>query len=348
MKTHHNVLIIWITLILSISIPTQSIKADLNTLPDFELPIPSLPSPGIRDTVLTLRSVEKSNNLYTLTYHGGYRNVLERMNQDVLDHGTTLQYSCTMFSALGNPDGPLMARNFDSPASAVLLGHYNPPDGYSSVAFSRMNDLGFNDRPDFKELPLSKRIQLLNAPFYAIDGMNSQGVAIAIAQVRPQNVKINPNKKTIFITMLVREILDHAANIDDAIELVYQYNIIDRTSNIISNHLLITDASGRSVIIEYNAGQWNIEPNRKPWQVISNIPTVDVSLNERMSMCWRFKTAQVQLAHFHGNFRWNQALETLMSISMKNTQWSSIYDLKNRIVFVSLHAQPEVLTFKVE
>jgi hypothetical protein len=294
------------------------------------------------DSIRTLKSLQKIDDLFMMTYYGDYDLLLDETNERIIKDGTQAVKrlegegrGCSMFAALG--DLPLYGRNFDNPDCGVLVSMYRPSDGFASVGFSRMNDFGFDENEDPTSLPLNKRELLLNAPFFTPDGMNECGVAVALAALRSTRICLAKNKKSLFITCLVREILDHARNIDESVSIIKKYNVFDNDINTVSHHLLISDASGRSAIVEYSEDEWRVMSNEEPWQVIANSPLYNISEESRKSDCWRYKILYEKLEKVNGNITWEEGMELLESVSVKGTQWSTICDLKRREIYISLY-----------
>jgi len=294
------------------------------------------------DSVKTLKSLHKRDNLYMMTYYGDYDKRLNQTNERIINRGFesvrkmgSIEIECSMFAALG--DIPLYGRNFDNPECGVLVTLYLPSDGYASIGFSRMNDFGFDTEEDPTLMPISERRLLLNAPFFTPDGLNECGVAVALAALRSVNIDVDQNKKTIFITCLVREILDHAKNIDEAVAIIQNHNVFDSGVDAVSHHLLISDPSGRSVIVEYFEDEWRTMPNEKPWQVITNSPLYQKSEKSRKNVCWRYKILSETFEKDKENITWEQGFDILKSVSGKGTQWSTICDMQKREIYISLY-----------
>jgi hypothetical protein len=300
------------------------------------------------NTIKTLKSLQKIDDLYMITYYGDYSERLDTINRRILTEEfssvTKLEketVECSLFAAFGNPDNLIYARNFDNPDCAVLVGYYDPSDGYASIGFSRLNDLGFNKDEDPTDLPIEKRKLLLNSVFFTPDGMNECGVAVALAALKGVKTNIDKKRKSIFVTCLVREILDHAKDIDEAVEICRKYNVFDNNETTVSHHLLIADPSGKSVIAEYNSGEWKAMPNKKPWQVTTNSPLYNVSEEDRKRACWRYKRASDLLELANGDVDWRAGMNILRRVSVKGTQWSTICDMKRKEIFISLYRDYE-------
>lgn len=296
------------------------------------------------DEIKTLRSLQKIDDLYVITYYGDYAKRLDEMNSKIRREGFGADgkagnpaFACSMFAALGNPDNLLYGRNFDNPDCGVLVGYYAPADGYASIGFSRINDLGFEKDEDPTARPIEERKLLLNSVFFTPDGMNECGVAVALAALQGVKIDVDESKKSIFITCLVREILDHAKNIAEAVAICKQYNVFDSSESIVSHHLLISDPSGKSVIVEYAEGEWKVMSNKESWQVITNSPLFNVPEAKRKSKCWRYKRASELLEKAYGEVGWKDAMSILKSVSVKGTQWSTICDMQSKEIYISLY-----------
>ena len=60
----------------------------------------------------------------------------------------------------------------------------------------------------------------LAAPFLPFDGMNEKGLAIALLAVPEAEAPYNPDKIMLNTTTAIRLVLDKAANVEEAIELL--------------------------------------------------------------------------------------------------------------------------------
>ncbi|MCK4696147.1 MAG: linear amide C-N hydrolase, partial [Candidatus Cloacimonetes bacterium] len=191
----------------------------------------------------------------------------------------------------------------------------------------------------------------LRSPYFAADGMNSMGVAAGLAYVQEVDVLIDTEKDTIFITRWVREILDHAANVEEAIEISNSYNIIDNFfgQNTLCHHLLVTDSSGNSVILEYHDGQFMAINPEVNWQVLTNIPIYNVPLQQLFALCYRYELLYNALEVQNGEIvDWRNGLDILELTTWGNlangTQWSNLFDLNENVMYLSLYRDFENIT----
>lgn len=294
------------------------------------------------DWTRTLKSLHKTGDLYVMTYYDNYNQRLNRVNQQIIKEGfesvTKLnkrKIKCSMFAAFGG--SPFYGRNFDNPPCGVLVAIYRPQDGYASIGFSRLNDLGFARGEDPTKATLNKRRLLLNAPFFTPDGMNECGLAVALAALKKVKTRVDKNKKYIFITWLVREILDHAKNIWEAVAVIKQYNVYDNGIAGLSHHLLISDPENGSVIAEYAGNGWQVLPATHKWQAITNTPLFQIPEEARRKVCWRYKILSERLAKKNGIITWREGMDILSSVAVRGTQWSTISDLRSKRIYISTY-----------
>ena len=260
------------------------------------LPFPSLtPSSSVpaergglgglsTEQVATLSSLEQVDEypLYTMHYHGGYAETLSSAEAVAWARGATAPnpdrtpsppaapWACSLFAALADTDGLLYGRNFDWEYSPALLLHTEPPDGYASVSMVDIAYFGFDGEKAhaLTDLPLTERQSLLSAPLWPFDGMNEQGLVVGMAAVPSGNMRPDPDKETIGSLGIIREMLDHAANVDEAVAILQSYNVDMEGGPPL--HYLVSDRSGRAVLLEFYRGKAVIIPNEGPWHQATN------------------------------------------------------------------------------
>jgi len=300
------------------------------------------------DTVSTINSLQKTGDLFTMNYYGDYSNILDEINQSMTggiragsESPAWIPSNCTLFSALSDPDRAFLGRNFDNPLCLVLLTNYDPPVGYSSLAFTRMNDLGYGLSTNFDDLSFEEKLNLLRAAYFVPDGINECGLAAGLATVSPIRYTPDGNKETIFITHLIRKILDGAENIHEAATIANKFNVFDSGVGTIAHHLLVADASGGSAILEFNQGAFQVIEDSTAWQVLTNIPVHNRSASYLEALCWRYRKAYDALEAVVGDIDRREAMGILEDVSLRFPQvvtvWSAVYDLKARGVYVCLN-----------
>ncbi len=231
------------------------------------------------DDIATLSSLEQVDDypLYAMPYVSAYTSPmltdaslsqLRALDLEVPQACQTA-WGCALFAALADAGTRLYGRNFDWRFSPALLLFTDPPDGYASVSMVDIAYLGFEgDRSEsLLDLPLSERQSLLGAPALPFDGMNEQGLAIGMASVPPGEMQPDPNKKTIDQLAVIREILDHAATVDEAVEILSSYNI---DMGQVPLHYLVASAAGEAALVEFYQGEIQVFRSEDPWQIATN------------------------------------------------------------------------------
>jgi uncharacterized protein YceK len=172
----------------------------------------------------TLKTLEKVDDypLYTMTYYGDYR---DRLSSEL--NRRDVAWGCSLFAALGDEHNMLYGRNFDWEHSPALLLFTNEPGAMASVSMVDIAYLGFRGaKADaIMDLPLSEIEALLDAPFLPFDGMNEIGLSIGMAAVPAGDMQLDPEKETVGSLGVIREILDYASYVDDALEILRTYNV---------------------------------------------------------------------------------------------------------------------------
>jgi hypothetical protein len=285
----------------------------------------------------TLASLQKLDDypLYVMHFQGAYSPqasllVTDRVLEESLvptSPACQLMWGCSLFATLGDEGNRLYGRNFDWQFSPAILLYTDPSDGYASVSMVDITYLGFEAEPskNLLNLPVQERKALLGAPFLPFDGMNEKGVAVGMAAVPSGNMKPDPKKKTVDQLMIIREVLDHAATVDEAIEILGSYNIDMGTVPI---HYLIASVSGNSALVEYYRGEMQVFRNKTPWQQATNFLVASTNGNTK-GQCWRYDQIGQRLSAAGGKLATQQALDLLADVSQENTQWSVVYNMNS-------------------
>jgi hypothetical protein len=294
------------------------------------------------DEIATLNSLEKLDDypLYILHYVGKYPDIpLSNISPDVVKtvrHAVPIgdfhvDWGCSLFAALSDPESRLYGRNFDWRFSPALLLFTAPPDAYASVSMVDMEYLGIDSSQvlDLTTLSLVDRQNLLYAPALPFDGMNEKGLAIGMAAVPSGNMHPDPNKKTIDNLGVMREILDHASTVDEAIDILASYNI---RMDEVPIHYLIASADGDSALVEFYQGEMVVMRNEDPWQMATNFLVASTG-GSPQGHCARYDHISQQLQEVNGQLTVEKALNLLSDVSQDSangqsgTQWSVVYDM---------------------
>lgn len=281
-----------------------------------------------------------TGGLYLMTHFGDREDLFRKENQKAIDHpliGETWRF-CSIFSTKVR-DRLIMGRNWDNQnVGSIIVSLYHPAGRYASVSFTRAIDMGFPLNLDLKDIassPLGSR--LLMAPFYAYDGLNEKGLAVAMAGVGQVTLKPQPDKQRIFHPYLLRKILDGAKTIDEAIGIAEECIPFDLDENSLNAHFFVLDASGRSVILEYDGKQWQKIYGRRSWQVLTNNTVQGVADSVLREKCWRYKRVSETLEKTADDVDWRAGLRLLQGVAQKGTTWSVVYSPTVGDLFFSVY-----------
>ena len=217
------------------------------------------------------QSVEQvGDKMYTMTYEGDYGldEFLEQggasSSNDIaafvcrhLFYGLvsppdvqSTEFGCSFITTKDKDGNVLTGRNFDWPdcKSPIVVIHTRPDKDYASVSTSCISFLGFGD--DWKPQKIADKMALIAAIYAPLDGMNEKGLVIADL-VAGDHTKTDQHtgRTNVTTTSSIRVLLDKAANVNEALQLLESF---DMHSDIdFSHHLAISDATGRSVVVEW-------------------------------------------------------------------------------------------------
>lgn len=158
-------------------------------------------------------------------------------------------FGCSTIAAM-NPNGnALFGRNFDwNPCEALVVAAY-PENAYASLSTVNTDFItqGAGSMARALQMERVKTIASLYAP---LDGMNEAGLAVSVNMIQDgATIAQDTEKPDITTTTAVRLLLDYAANVDEALELLGRYDLHASMGMMV--HFAIADAQGNSVVVEY-------------------------------------------------------------------------------------------------
>lgn len=294
--------------------------------------LPSQPAPTeylgnlSPDAISTLRSLEKVDDypFYVIRYTGDYS---YPQVGSILPVNTN--FSCSLFAALGDTGDMVYGRNFDWEFSPSLLLFTDPSDGYASVSMVDLTFIGISPAEATKlvDLPITERTGLLAAPSLPFDGMNEYGLTVAMAAVPDEYVgdtSHDPSRPSIGSIGIIRQTLDHARNVVEALAIFGQYNVDFAGGPPV--HYLLADPSGKAVLVEFYEGELVQLPNLVPWHLATNHLRC---IAEGDGGCWRYRTISDRLTAANGQLDPQSAMQLLSDVKQTSTQWSLVYNMTN-------------------
>ncbi|MGN0156338.1 MAG: C45 family autoproteolytic acyltransferase/hydrolase [Lachnospiraceae bacterium] len=209
------------------------------------------------------------DRLYSLEYEGdyGFAEFLEqggassdeKMAEYIiafLSHGfystevseTEKSYGCSALSAVNESSDAVFGRNYDWDDCSAMIVHTKPDGAYESVSTVCLDFLGFEE--GWKPEGMMNQMMALAAVYLPLDGMNEKGLCVAdLMAGDKQETHQDTDKPDLTTVSAIRLLLDYAATVDEAVELLSQY---DMNSSIGSaHHFAISDAQGNAVVVEW-------------------------------------------------------------------------------------------------
>lgn len=160
--------------------------------------------------------------------------------------------ACSVISGTDDNNRHVWGRNFDWDGAVPIIVKCVPEDGYASIAtcdFKNVTGSAETVPDNFIDKMLA-----ISALYVPMDGVNEAGLCVADLEVNEGGMKaVDTKKPDLTVTTAIRLLLNRAATVEEAVELLEQYDI--HASGGISHHLAISDASGASVSVEFVDGE---------------------------------------------------------------------------------------------
>lgn len=299
----------------------------------------------------TLDSVRKiDNRLYVMDDYGDHSQFLQLKDKYYWSIGIP-KPKCSTFAVTDQSGNSFFGRNNDNLNCPVLLLFTHPKDGYASVCTVDISEYGFDTG---KNTPLVSRqaaTRLLYAPYAVSDGMNEWGLTVGTMSVHTSpDIAADPDKEYMTNGEMRRYILDHAKNVNEAVDLLSHYNVKFPQE---LEHFLIADPSGNAVVVEWPEGHMQVIRSNGPWMAATNFTiagsenalakykseydvTGKISEDTPGRKYWRYFTMEDSLSKMSGEtINSDDAMNLLSEVSLTAskdmnwpTQWSVVYDMK--------------------
>lgn len=225
-----------------------------------------------REQLAAMNGIRKlEDGLYTMCYEGdyGFEDFLQRggasSDEEVgayltefLSHGfyqvepKTQKQGCSTLQMPTDEGGYLFGRNYDWTSATTMIVQTKPEHGYASVSTCNMEYLGFGE--GYLPEGFVNKMMGLSAVYVPLDGMNEMGLCVADLMIdTEENTCQDTGKANLTTTTAIRLLLDQAADVDEAVALLKQYDM--HSSAGMMHHLAIADSKGNSVVAEYVADE---------------------------------------------------------------------------------------------
>lgn len=289
----------------------------------------------------TLESFQKEapEGMYSMTYYGGYHfddylkegftgnaekqnfiglNVLGTMENLFVDN----YHDCSTFVCRNEKKEVLFCRNFDtSNVSPCCFVTTEGKDGFRSISGTDLS-IACNSETHSLELMGARKVLLLALPYYTHDGMNEYGLAVAVLSTGRAKTNLDASKKTLDCYDVSRIVLEKAKNVDEAVELLKNYNVdFGTVMNNDPYHFMIADSTGKAVVVEW--GEGNMVTVESAFATNFNLYGTNNGVGQD-----RFETIKRTLGKSNGVLSTNSALKLLEKVCMKNMErYSVVYNL---------------------
>ena len=146
--------------------------------------------------------------------------------------------------------GICMGRNFDyEHHGQTMITRTYPKDGYASIATNSILFLGYGDTWQPAD-NIVMRMPAVAAIYVPLDGMNECGLCVVdLIEIDGEAVHQSTGKTPITTVAAIRLMLDYAANVDEAIALLQQYDM--HSSMNVAHHFALCDTTGKYAVVEY-------------------------------------------------------------------------------------------------
>ena len=157
-------------------------------------------------------------------------------------------FGCSTISVKNANGGYFFGRNFDWQACDALVVTSYPKEGYASI--STVN-LGFiRQGAGASTSMLTDEMMTIAALYAPLDGMNEKGLCVSVNMIQDSAaIHQDTGKPDITTTTAIRLMLDKAANVEEALALLREYDLHASMNYMI--HFAIADSEGNSVAVEY-------------------------------------------------------------------------------------------------
>lgn len=246
------------------------------------------------------------------------------MGRDRLSVGE-MSFGCSTVSVKSKNGGYLFGRNFDWNACDALIVHSVQENGYSSL--STVNT-GFINTAGMEPNSMPDDTRAMIAMYAPLDGMNEKGLAVSVNMIQDfATISQNTDKPDITTTTAIRLLLNKAADVDEALDLLRQYDM--HASMGLMTHLAIADTNGKSVVVEYIGNEMKVIET----PVVTNFYLAEGSKHGVGTA--QSHTRYDILMNALGNkpeMDMNDVRDALSSVSKKNfgefesTEWSIVFD----------------------
>lgn len=210
--------------------------------------------------------VELEDGLFAVKYTGDYKldkfleqggaasdaDVMKFLTKHLFSGKSVLEFfgstfGCSTVSVQSTEGSYIFVRNFDWNACDALVVSAQPEKGYASISTVNMD---FIQAAGMELERLPDEMKTMAALYAPLDGMNEKGLCVSVNMIEDSaTIRQETDKKDITTTTAVRLLLDQAADVDEALELLKKYDLHASMGMMV--HFALADVKGNAVAVEY-------------------------------------------------------------------------------------------------
>jgi predicted choloylglycine hydrolase len=268
------------------------------------------------------------------------------------ENGELETINCTSFQAAkSDGDGFWFGRNYDYFKNPTLVTISRPKKGYASIAVSDMSHFGYS----LEKLPtsLAGKVNCLASIYAPVDGINEKGLCTSIMALPNQAAHQESGKHKVGTTVIMRLWLDRCATVQEALDLLAEFDVVHDAAVGSGYHYMVADANGDCAVVEFDKEDgWKTMVVRKAQgensmlvtnhllseKYFTTVPDQSVG-NTHSRSWWRYEVACDYLSQRNGILTKEEAQECLAMVHWKDliwengtvedTQYSNVYDQRN-------------------
>ena len=241
----------------------------------------------------------------------------------------SIAFGCSAITARTPEDGVLMGRNFDFPSATGIILHTIPKIGYETITTFNTDFFGFGE--GWLPEGFANQYMALSGLFFALDGINEKGLAIADLMAGDDaETHQETGKPALTTTSAICYLLKNAATVDEAVTLLRG---IDMHSDIgAAHHYAMADATGKSVVVEFVDNEMVVVDS----PAVANHYLCEAKFNVGLEESdHRYEHLCQQFEESGGTMNLEQLTASIESVSQPahdgflGTAWTAVMDLTN-------------------
>ena len=280
---------------------------------------------------------EVADGIYEMDFYSDYKldeylaaNITDIVGMDTwltenLTHGVPTgdipEFGCSSFAIEGDNGDHLFGRNYDMKNGDSLVVRTAPENGYASVGIVDLMHINLGGDGDYAMDDETGKSLLLAAPWGISDGTNEKGLGVSILELSISHETKDTSKDDLLLYAALRVILDKCATIDEAVDLLSNYDVYSSRSSAFY-HLFLTDTSGRSVIVEWDDDNEQIVVEDT---AVANFELYQGDLNKDYDR--RYSKIHKKIDEVD-SMTSEEAMGVLKFAKQSGTHWSAVYDLE--------------------